>query len=95
MLFLQLFPSRSYPVAFGLHVQRILGKLTSSNSGPPAVPTAPEGGWNAPLMFLGMPMTDTWVEAHLVDCCIYVRGSKSLSAPSRWKDVFPTHLPTL
>ena len=82
---------RSYPVAFGLKVQRMLPKLLAKCSGPPALPF--ERHVLAPAMFQQMDFgPDTWSEAKLMECCVYMRGSKHLVVPERWKSAFPTHI---
>ena len=84
---------RSYPVAFGWKVQRILPKLMSSNSGCFKVPPAPPGGWDVPLLFARMNFgRDNWSEARLLEACRYVRGCKNLEVPHKWKRVFPQEL---
>ena len=84
---------RSYPIAFGLKVQKILPKLVSSNNGCFKVPPAPPGGWNVPLLFQRMNFgRDNWSEARLLEACRYVRGCKNLEVPHRWKRVFPQEL---
>ena len=84
---------RSYPVAFGLKVQRILPKLLAKCSGPSPLPSEPANSHEAPAMFQQMDFgPDTWSEAKLMECCVYMRGSKHLAVPERWKSAFPTHI---
>ena len=83
---------RSYPIAFGLRVQRILPKLLKKKSTAPRLPTEPAEGWNAPAMFQRLDFEDSWEEAKLMESCIYLRGSVHLKVPARWKKAFPTHV---
>ena len=83
---------RSYPIAFGLRVQRILPKLLQKKSTAPRLATEPAEGWNAPAMFQRLNFEDSWAEAELVESCIYLRGSVHLKVPARWKRAFPTHV---
>ena len=81
---------RSYPVAFGLHVQRILPKLIQGTSAKPQLPIEPDGGWDVPKLFQTMQFNlNDWEEAKLIECCTYLRGSKALKVPEKWKRVFP------
>ena len=83
---------RSYPIAFGLRVQRILPKLLQKKSTAPRLATEPAEGWNAPAMFQRLNFEDSWAEAELMESCIYLRGSVHLKVPARWKRAFPTHV---
>lgn len=84
---------RTYPIAFGLRVQRLLKTFVKHRSEPTKLPNEPPEGWNVPLMFQRMSFKSTnWSEARLRECCIYLRGSKGLNVPQRWKNVFPTDL---
>ncbi len=83
---------RSYPVAFGLHVQRILPKLIKGTSAKPQLPIEPDGGWDVPKLFQTMQFNlNDWEEAKLIECCTYLRGSKALKVPEKWKRVFPNY----
>lgn len=84
---------RSYPVSFGLHVQRILPKLIQGAPAKPELPIEPESGWDVPQLFETMHFSlNGWEEALLLECCTYLRGSKSLKVPEKWKRVFPDRL---
>ena len=85
---------RSYPVAFGLKVQRILPKLIAGTATRPQLPSMPDKGWDAPLMFQTMQFNQHgWGEAKLLQCCYYLRGSTRLNIPQKWQRAFPTHFP--
>lgn len=81
--------SRSYPIAFGLRVQRLLPRVTRGNGGPPCLPSEPMGGWDAPAAFADLLFSNGWLEARLFEAAQYVRGSKHLNLPLRWRQVFP------
>ena len=81
--------TQSYPVAFGLHIQRCLPFLCSSGTGQPAS----ESHQSGPDLFLSHEWGDLWPEAKVLDACIYMRGSIHLKVSARWKAVFPTHIP--
>ena len=81
--------ARSYPIAFGLRVQRILPNLTRSNSGRPCLTGLAQ--WDAPLAFQRLSFQEnSWLEAKLMESALYLRGSLHLRVPYRWKRVFPT-----
>ena len=53
----------------------------------------PANSHEEPVMFQQMDFEpDIWSEAKLLECCMYMRGSKHLAVPERWKSAFPTHI---
>ena len=75
---------RSYPIAFGLRVQRLLPRLCKGGSGRPIL--GPD--LDAPRLFAQMAEED-WAEADVMASVKYIRGSKTLNVPERWKSIFP------
>ena len=95
---------RSYPIPFGLHIQRHWPTLASAGH-KIALPREikeqdatdmrrdcmlmPVFVFEAFSRFFKLPMGDLWPEANLVACCAYVRGGVHLRAPDQWRSVFP------
>ena len=79
---------RSYPIPFGLRVQRLVAQAAGVAAG---CVDPPPG--DAPQVFLETMWGDLWEEAKVLDVCIFLRGSKHLDTSSRWKSVFPTGVP--
>ena len=85
---------RSYPISFGLKVQRILPQLVAGAHGKPVLPCEVPAGWMQ-LMFKATSFVENnWPEAKLMESCLYIRGSNHLNVPDSWKGVFPTHVPS-
>ena len=78
---------RSYPVPFGLRVQRCFPDFCRDAARPQVA--EPE---DAPQLFHSTELGDTWPEADLISACIYLRGSQHLRVSERWKAAFPTSM---
>ena len=53
----------------------------------------PANSHEALVMFQQMDFgPDTWSEAKLLECCVYMPGSKHLAVLERGKSAFPTHI---
>ena len=83
----ELMHDRSYPIAFGLKIQRCWPVFTRSAA---AVRTLPAG--DALAAFAATAWGDSWPEAELIDACLYLRGSIHLRVSRRWRVVFPENL---
>ena len=82
--------TQSYPISFGLRIQRFLPQLQKNGQGQPVLPPKPPGGWDVPARFAALEWEpDAWAEASLLEACKYMRGSTHLRVPDRWKRVFP------
>lgn len=71
-------------------MQRFLPLLQKHGRGMPPLPV---NEFDAPAMFAALPAdADPWDEAALKECIVYMRGSKYLSLPQRWREVMPSEL---
>ena len=76
-------PPRVYPRAFAEQIRRLFPKLVGNGEGKPRVQPA-----DGALAFSRYPWSD-WPEASLMETVRYLRGSRSLNPPQKWKNVFP------
>ena len=80
---------RIYPVLFGRKIASLMPQLMQNGEGKPRDEDLPVGP--AHLAFQNTPWED-WPEANLKEVVTYLRGSKNLAVPKRWKDVLPKSL---
>lgn len=76
---------RSYPIPFGLYILKVTPQLVKTGTGKPS---ATGDGRFGLEVFKRIDMQD-WPEADCSASCRYVRGSKGLMVPDRWKRAFP------
>ena len=80
---------RSYPISFGLRMQRLFWQTKGSSTWTPSPDRAAP---DAPKVFFEKPWADLWGEASVLEACIYLRGSIHLATTVRWKEAFPETL---
>ena len=81
---------RSYPIPFGLRIQRLVAQSAGVCAGcPEDLPL------DAPCLFQATNWGDLWSEAKLLDVAVYLRGCMHLSTSARWKTTFPIRVSDL
>ena len=73
---------RSYPVAFGLQILRLVPLFCKSAQG-------------KPVLTSNKSALAAFVEAEVLNACWYLKGSKHLKVSKRWKEAFPESLPSV
>ncbi len=81
--------TQSYPLPFGLRVVALVPQLCAESH----LPTFDDASTDAVNLFSLSAWNDLWLEAKVLDACIYLRGGIHLRASPRWKSVFPTEIP--
>ena len=83
---------RSYPIQFGMLLQKLLPDFMSSSRSIPAFTDEVRANLDSKAIFKSMSMADQWPDADICSLIRYLRGNRHLNIPEDWLEVIPKEL---